>query len=57
VFQNILSSFLLYEDIKIKINRTVILPVVLYGNRSLSRSNGISSVARVFENRMGRKIF
>jgi hypothetical protein len=28
---NLLSSILLYKNIKIKINRTIILPVVLYG--------------------------
>ena len=29
--QNLLSSSLLYKNIKIKIYRTVVLPVVLYG--------------------------
>jgi len=29
--QNILSSMLLSKNLKIKINRTIILPVVLYG--------------------------
>jgi hypothetical protein len=34
--QNLLSSSLLSKNIKIKIYRTIILPVVLYGRKSLS---------------------
>ena len=38
--QNVLSSYLLSKNIKIKIYRTIILPVVLYGCESWSLEGG-----------------
>ena len=57
---NILRSFLLYEYficLKIKIYRTVILPVVLYGCETLSLTLREERMRRVFENRVLRRIF
>jgi hypothetical protein len=55
--QNILSSSLLSKDIKLKISRVVILPVVLYGNETLSRTLREDCRLRVFQNRLLRRIF
>jgi hypothetical protein len=44
-------SRLLYKNLKIKIYRTVILPIVLYGCETWSLT------LRVFENRVWRRIF
>jgi len=49
--QNLLSSSSLFKNIKIKIYRTIILPVVLYGYEIWSFA------MRVFENRMLKRIF
>jgi hypothetical protein len=49
--QNLLSSRLISKNLKIKIYRTVVLPVGLYGCETRSLT------LRVFENRMLRKIF
>jgi hypothetical protein len=49
--QNLLSSSLLSQTVKIKTHRTIILLVVLYGCETWSLT------LRVFENRMLRKIF
>jgi hypothetical protein len=46
----------LYESIKTKINKTVILPVVLYGCKTFL-TLGAEQRLRVFENRMLRRIF
>ena len=54
--QNVLSSSLLSKNIKIKINRTVILPVVLYGCKIWSLTLTEECRLRVFENRVQRKI-
>jgi hypothetical protein len=55
--QNLLSSSLLSKNVKIKIYRTIILPVVLYGCKSWSLTLREESRLRVFENRVLRRIF
>jgi len=54
---NILSSSLLSKSIKIKIYRTIILPVVLYGCETWSLTLREERRLRVFENRVLRRIF
>jgi hypothetical protein len=55
--QNLLSSHLLSENVKIRIYRTKILPVVLYGCETLSLALREEHTLRVFENRVLRRIF
>jgi len=55
--QNILSSNLLSKNVKIKIYRTVILPVLLYGCKTWSLTLREELRLRVFENRVLRRIF
>ena len=55
--QNLLSSSLLLKNLKIKIYRTIILPVVLYGCETWSLTLRKEHRLRVFENRMLRRIF
>jgi hypothetical protein len=55
--QNLLSSSLLSKNIKLKIYRTIILPVVLYGCESWSFTLREECRLRVFENRVLRRIF
>jgi hypothetical protein len=55
--QDLLSSSLLSKNTKIKIHRTVILPVVLYGCETWSVTLREKHRLRVFENRVLRKIF
>jgi hypothetical protein len=55
--QNILSSCLISKNLKIKIYKTVILQVVLYGCETWSVTLGEEHRLRVFENRVLRKIF
>ena len=55
--QNLLSSSLLSKNIKIKIYRTIILPVVLYGRETWSLTLSEEHRLRVFENRVFRRIF
>ena len=55
--QNLLSSRLLSKNLKIKIYRTIILPVVLYGCETWSLTLREECRLRVFENRVLRKIF
>jgi len=55
--QNILSSSLLSKNLKIKIYRTIILPVVLYGCETWSLTLRVERRLRVFENRVLRRIF
>jgi hypothetical protein len=55
--QNILSSSLLSKSVKIKIYRTIILPVVLYGSESWSLTLREECRLSVFENRMLMRIF
>jgi len=55
--QNILSSSLLFKNLKIKIHRIIILPVVLYGCETWSLTLREERGLRVFENRVLRRIF
>jgi len=55
--QNLLSSSLLSKNLKIKIYRTIILPVVLYGCETWSLTLREERGLRVFENRVLRRIF
>ena len=55
--QNLLSSSLLSKNLKIKICRTIILPVVLYRCESWSLTLREERKLRVFENRVLRRIF
>jgi hypothetical protein len=52
-----LSSRLLSENVKIRIYRTAILPVVLYGCETWSLTFKEERRLKVFENRVLRKIF
>jgi hypothetical protein len=56
-FQNLLSSCLLFRNVKIKIYKTIILPVVLYGCETWSVTLREERRLRVFENRVLRRIF
>ena len=51
------SSSLLSKNLKIKIYRTIILPVVLYGCETRSLTLREEHRLRVFENRVLRRIF
>ena len=55
--QNLLSSRLLSKNVKIKIYRTIILPVVLYGCETWSLTLREERRLRVFENMVLRRIF
>jgi hypothetical protein len=55
--QNLLSSRLLSGNVKIKIYKTIILPVVLHGCETLSLTLREERILRVFENRVLRRIF
>jgi len=55
--QNLLSSRLLSKNLKIKIYRNIILPVVLYGCETWSLTLREERRLRVFENRLLRKVF
>jgi len=55
--QDLLSSRLLAKNLKIKIYRTVILPVVLYGCETWSLTLQEERKLRVFENMVLKKIF
>ena len=55
--QNLLSSRLLSKNLKIKIHRTIILPVVLYGCETWSLTLREETKLRVFENMVLRRIF
>jgi hypothetical protein len=52
-----LSSRLISKNLKIKIYKTVILPVVLYGCKTWSLTLREEHRLRVFENRVLRRIF
>jgi len=54
--QNLLSSRLLSKNLKIKIYRTIILPVVLYGCETWSLTLREERRLRVFENRVLRRV-
>ena len=55
--QNLLSSSLLSKNLKIKLYRTIILPVVLYGCETWSLTLREERKLRVFENMVLRRIF
>ena len=55
--QNLLSSTLLFKNIKIKIYRTIILPVVLYGCETWSLTLREERRLMVFENSVVRRVF
>ena len=55
--QNLLCSSLLSKNVKIKIYRTIILPVVLYGCETWSLTLREERRVRMFENRVLRRIF
>ena len=55
--QNLLFSRLLYKNLKVKIYRTKILPVVLYGCETWSLTLREETKLRVFENMVLRRIF
>jgi hypothetical protein len=55
--QNLLSSSLLSKNVKIKIYRTIIMLVVLYGCESWSLTLREGSRLMVFENKVLRRIF
>ena len=55
--QNLLSSSLLSKNLKIKVYKTLILPVVLYGYETLSRTLREERRLRVSENRSLRRMF
>ena len=55
--QNPLSSRLLPKNLKIKIYRTIILPVVLYGCETWSLTLREERKLRVSENKVLRRVF
>ena len=55
--QNLLSSRLLSKNLKIKIYRTIILPVVLYGCETWSLTLREERRLGLFENMVLRRIF
>jgi hypothetical protein len=55
--QNLLSSRLLSKNIKIRIYKTIILPVVLYGCETRCLILKEEHKLRVFENRVLRRMF
>jgi hypothetical protein len=55
--QNLLSSSVLSKILKIKIYRTIIFPVVLYGCETWSLKSREKHRLRVFKNRVLRRIF
>jgi hypothetical protein len=55
--QNLLSSRLLSKNIKLRIYKTIILPVVLYGCETWFLTLTEDHRLRVFENKVLRRIF
>jgi hypothetical protein len=55
--QDLLSSSLLSKSVKIRIYRTIILPVVLYGCETWPLTLREECRLRVFENKVLRRIF
>jgi len=55
--ESFLSSSLLPKNLKIKIYRTIILPVALYGRETWSLTLREERRLRVFENRVLRRVF
>jgi hypothetical protein len=54
--QNLLSSSLISKNVKIKVYRTIIMPIVLYGCETWSLTLREECRLRVFENRVLRRI-
>jgi hypothetical protein len=57
MLQNLLSSRLLSKNLKIRIYKAILLPVVLYGCETWSLTLREEHRLRVFENRVLRRIF
>ena len=55
--QNLLSSSLLSKTLKIKIYKTIIFTVVLYGYETWSVTLMVERRLMVFENRVLRRVF
>ena len=55
--QNLLSSSLFSKNLKIKVYRIIILPIVLYGSETWTLTLREERRLRVFENRVLRRIF
>jgi hypothetical protein len=55
--QGLLSSRLLSKKVKIRICKSIILPVILYGCETWSPTLREEHSLRVFENRMLRRLF
>jgi hypothetical protein len=55
--QSLLSFCLLSRNLKVKICKTIILPVVLYGYKTCTLTLREEHILRVFENRVLRRIF
>jgi hypothetical protein len=55
--QHLLSSRLLPNNVKVRIHKTIILPMVLYGCETWSLTVREEHKLRVFENRVLRRIF
>jgi hypothetical protein len=55
--QSLLSSHLLYRNLKIKMYKTVILPVVFYGCETWCLTLREEHILRMFENGVLRRIF
>jgi hypothetical protein len=55
--QNLVSSQLLSKNVEIRIYKTIILPVVLYGCEAQSLTLREEHRLRVFDNRVLRRIF
>ena len=55
--QNLLSSSLLSKTLKIKIYRTIILPVMLYGCETWSLTLREERRLRVFENSVDKSVW
>ena len=55
--QNLFSSKLLSKNLKIKIYRTIILPVVVYGCETWSMTLREERKLRVFDNMVLRRIY
>ena len=55
--QNLLSSSLLFKNMKTKMYRSIIMPVVLYGCETWSRALREERRLRLFENRVLRRTF
>jgi hypothetical protein len=55
--QNLLSSRLLSKNLKMRLFKTVIVPLVLYGRKTWSVTLREEHRLRVFENRVLRRMF